>query len=140
MPIVRAFVVMNINTGNVCLTTVIIDFASRPISLSLSHDMGQYLLKKTIQKHYDSINALAFSPDGSLFASAADDGLIIIFQGNGSGLEVRRFQVKAPVTTLLWRSRFGSTLVAGDTSGDVHTICLNASTKVSVAYNWTWSS
>ena len=94
--------------------------------------MGQYLLKKTIQKHYDSINALAFSPDGSLFASAADDGLIIIFQGNGSGQEVRRFQVKAPVMTLLWQSRFGSTLLAGDTSGDIHTICLNASTNVSI--------
>ena len=94
--------------------------------------MGQYLLKKTIQKHYDSINVLAFSPDGSLFASAADDGLIIIFQGNGSGQEIRRFQVKAPVTALIWHSSFGSTLVAGDTSGDVHTICLNASTHVSV--------
>ena len=102
--------------------------------------MGQYLLKKTIQKHYDSINALAFSHDGSLFASAADDGLIIIFQANGSGREVRRFQVKAPVTTLLWRSRFGNTLVAGDTSGDVHTICLDGSTSVSVTHNWTWST
>ena len=97
--------------------------------LSLSHNMGQYLLKKTIQRHYDSINALAFSPDGSLFASAGDDGLVIIFQGNGSGQEIRRFQVKAPVTTLLWRSRFGSTLVAGDTNGDVHTICLNVSAE-----------
>jgi WD40 repeat protein len=101
--------------------------------------MGQYLLKKTIQKHHDSVNALAFSPDGSLFASAADDGLIIIFQGNGSGQEIRRFQVKAPVTALLWRSCFGSALVAGDTSGDVHTICLNASTHVSVTQNQTWS-
>jgi WD40 repeat protein len=51
--------------------------------------MGQYLLKKTIQRHYDSINALAFSPDGSLFASAADDGLVIIFDGNGSSQEIR---------------------------------------------------
>ncbi len=104
--------------------------------------MGQYLLKKTIQKHYNSINSLAFSHDGSLFASVADDGLIIIFQANGNGREVCRFQVKAPVTTLLWRSRFGNTLVAGDTSGDIYTICLNASTNVSVTYNWTcqWSS
>jgi WD40 repeat protein len=105
--------------------------------------MGQYLLKKTIQRHYDSINALAFSPDGSLFASAADDGLVIIFHGNGSGQEIRRFQVKAPVTTLLWRSRFGKTLIAGDTSGDVHTICLSVSTEpthVSVTYHWPWSS
>jgi WD40 repeat protein len=49
--------------------------------------MGQYLLKKTIRKHYDSINTLSFSHDGSLFASGADDGLIIVFQGNGSGKE-----------------------------------------------------
>ena len=91
--------------------------------------MAQYTLKKTIRRHYDSINALAFSPDGSLFASTGDDGLVIIFQGNGIGQEIRRFQVKAPVTILLWRSRFGNTLVAGDTSGDVHTICLNVSTE-----------
>ncbi len=95
--------------------------------------MGQYLLKKTIQKHHDSINALAFSPDGSLFASGADDGLIIIFLGNGSGREVRRFQVKAPVTILLWRSRFGHTLLAGDAAGDVHTISLNGTASVSVS-------
>ncbi|KAH9983668.1 WD40-repeat-containing domain protein [Russula vinacea] len=82
------------------------------------------MLKKTLNKHYDSINTLAFSCDGSLFASGADDGLIIIFQGHGSGWEVRRFQVKAPVTTLLWHSRFGYTVVAGDASGDVHMLCL----------------
>jgi WD40 repeat protein len=95
--------------------------------------MGHYLLKKTIRRHHDSINALVFSHDGSLFASGADDGLIIIFQGNGSGREVRRFQVNAPITTLLWRSRFGHTVVAGDTSGDVHTICLDGSASVSVS-------
>ncbi|KAH9022393.1 hypothetical protein EDB83DRAFT_2320333 [Lactarius deliciosus] len=50
--------------------------------------MGQYLLKKTIQKHHDSINALAFSPDGLFFASGANDDLIIIFLGNGSGHKV----------------------------------------------------
>ena len=89
--------------------------------------MGQYVLKKTIVKHSDSVNVLAFSYDGFLFASGADDGLVIIFEGNGSGREFRRFQVKAPVATLLWRSRFGHTLMAGDTSGDVHTISLSNS-------------
>jgi WD40 repeat protein len=94
--------------------------------------MVQYELKKALVKHGDSVNTLAFSYDGSLFASGADDGLIIIFKGNGSGQEFRRFQVKAPVTTLLWRSRFGYTIVAGDTSGDVHTICLSDSTRVCI--------
>jgi WD40 repeat protein len=94
--------------------------------------MGHYVLKKTLSKHYDSINTLAFSHDGSLFASGGDDGLIIIFQGRGSGQEIHRFQVKAPVITLLWHSRFGYTVVAGDTSGDVHTLCLQNSENVSV--------
>jgi WD40 repeat protein len=97
--------------------------------------MGPYVLKKIMSKHYDSINALAFSHDGSLFASGADDGLVIIFQGHGSGREIRRFQVKAPVTALLWRSRFGHTVVAGDASGDVHTLCLQTDlSNVTVSY------
>jgi len=101
--------------------------------------MAPYVLKKTICKHHDSINALAFSHDGSMFASGADDGLIIIFQGHGSGREIRRFQVKAPVTTLLWHSRFGYTVVAGDGSGDVHTLCLqNDCSNVSVPYHTTF--
>lgn len=97
--------------------------------------LSSYKLMKTHSKHHDSINALAFSHDGSLFASGADDGHIIVFQGNGSGREVRRFQVKAPVATLLWRSRFGHTIVAGDTSGDVHTICLESSGDVSTFHD-----
>jgi WD40 repeat protein len=96
--------------------------------------MAQYVLRKTLAKHGDSVNALAFSYDGSLFASGADDGLVIVFRGNGCGRELRRFQVKAPVTTLLWHSHFGYTIIAGDASGDIHTICLNSSTNVSVTH------
>lgn len=96
--------------------------------------MGQYILQKTLVKHGDSVNALAFSYDGSLFASGADDDLVIVFRGNGSGQELRRFQVKAPVTTLHWHSRFGYTIIAGDASGDVHTICLNDSANVSASH------
>jgi WD40 repeat protein len=87
--------------------------------------MGNLELKKVISAHHDSINALSFSHDGSLFASAGDDGLINIFQGHGSGQRIRQFQVKAPVTTLLWHSRFAHTILAGDASGDVHTLCLD---------------
>lgn len=95
--------------------------------------MGQYVLQKTLIKHGDSVNALAFSYDGSLFASGADDGLVIVFRGNGCGQEVRRFQLKAPVTALAWHSRFGYTIITGDGCGDVHTICLNDSTDVSTS-------
>jgi WD40 repeat protein len=118
-----------------------LDISSHPFPTSHPiPSMNQYVLKKTIRKHHDSINALAFSLDGSLFASGADDGLIIVFQGDGSGKEIRRFQVKAPITTLLWRSRFGYTVIAGDTSGDVHTICLDGSATVSISYQYTWST
>ena len=103
--------------------------------------MANLELKKIISGHHDSINTLSFSHDGSLFASGGDDGVINIFQGHGSGQLIRQFQVKAPVTTLLWRSRFGHTILAGDASGDVHTICLgiqssaDASATVSVSTN-----
>ncbi len=95
--------------------------------------MGQYMLKRTLIKHRDSINALAFSYDGALFASGADDGLVILFKGNGSGWELCQFQVKAPVAALLWHSRFGYTLMAGDMSGNMHTICLSDSGRVSLS-------
>lgn len=103
--------------------------------------MGNFELKKIISGHHDSINALSFSHDGSLFASGGDDGLINIFQGHGSGRQIHRFQVKAPVTTLLWHTRFGHTILVGDASGDVHTLCLevqssaNANATVSVTVN-----
>jgi WD40 repeat protein len=86
--------------------------------------MHPYVLKKIIIDHDGSINSLAFSQDGSLFASGADDGLIIIFQGHGSGREIYRFRVKAPVTTLLWHSLFDNVVLAGDVSGYVHIISL----------------
>ncbi len=82
--------------------------------------MHPYMLKKIISEHNGSINSLAFLQDGSLFASGGDDGLIIIFQGHGSGRETHRFRVKAPVTTLLWHSLFHHALLAGDLSGYVH--------------------
>ncbi|KAI0268926.1 WD40-repeat-containing domain protein [Russula aff. rugulosa BPL654] len=97
--------------------------------------MVQYVLQKTLVKHSDSINALAFTYDGSLFASGGDDGLIIVFKGNGHGEEIRRFQMKAPITALLWHSRFGYTIIAGDACGDVHTICLNDSMNRNVYYH-----
>jgi WD40 repeat protein len=86
--------------------------------------MHPYVLKEIISKHGASINSLAFSQDGSLFASGDDDGLIIIFQGHGSGQEIHRFWVKAPVTTLLWHSPFEYAVLASDASGYVHIIGL----------------
>ncbi|KAH9057787.1 WD40-repeat-containing domain protein [Lactarius vividus] len=97
--------------------------------------MGQYILQKTLVKHGDSVNTLTFSYNGSLFASGADDGLVIVFRGNRSGQELRCFQVKAPITTLHWHSRFGYTIITGDVSGDIHTICLNDSTNRNTYYH-----
>lgn len=109
--------------------------------LSLPHalwKMGQqYVLKKTLVKHKDSMNTLAFSYDGSMFASGGDNGLVIIFRGNRSGRELRRFQLKALIMTLLWHYHFGHTVIAGDMSSDVHTICLNGSTNISTSHFFT---
>ena len=56
-------------------------FICLPSQLEMSH----YMLKKTIKRHYDYINMLAFLHNRSLFASGSD---IIIFQGNGSGQKI----------------------------------------------------
>ena len=95
--------------------------------------MVKYVLQRTLFKHSDSINTLAFTHNGSLFASGADNGLIVVFKGNRHGNEVHRFQMKAPITTLLWHSCFGYTVIAGDAYGDVHMISLNNSTNVSAS-------
>ena len=93
-----------------------------------------YVLKKIISDHNGSINSLAFSQNGSLFASGAEDGRIIIFKGHGSGREIHRFRVKAPETTLLWHSLFDNAVLAGDASGYVHIISLpNDSMTVSAS-------
>ena len=64
----------------------------RPTPLFLHHpvvdQMHPYALKRIISKHDGSINRLAFSQDGPLFASGADDGLIVVFEGSGSGQEI----------------------------------------------------
>jgi len=110
-----------------------IGWLSITTACSTSEKMVKYVLQRTLFKHSDSINTRAFTHDGSLFASGADDGLIVVFKGNGRGNEVHRFQMKAPITTLLWHSRFGYTVIAGDACGDVHTISLNNSTNVSAS-------
>jgi WD40 repeat protein len=99
--------------------------------------MHPHVLKKIIIDHDGSINSLSFSQDGSLFASGGDDGLIIIFQGHGSGREIYRFRVRAPVTTLLWHSLFDNAILAGDASGYVHVISIPSnSMTVSASYNY----
>lgn len=95
--------------------------------------MVKYVLQKTLIKHSESINALAFIYDGSLFASGADDGLIIVFKGIGHDREICHFQLKAPITVLLWHSHFSYTIITGDICSNVHTICLNNSTNVSAS-------
>ncbi|KAH9170493.1 hypothetical protein EDB89DRAFT_1907742 [Lactarius sanguifluus] len=84
--------------------------------------MGQYMLKKTLVKHGDSVNTLAFLYDGLLFASGTDDGLVIIFRGNRSGQELRRFQVNAPVTALLCSQENAYYHTVNNVPGQVHCI------------------
>ena len=68
-----------------------------------------------------------------MFASSANDGLIIIFCGNGSGWEVHRYQVKAPVAMLLWHSWFGYMVLAGDMNGNMHMLYLQSMVSASVS-------
>ena len=73
-----------------------------------------YCLNSTLTGHVASINALAFSPDGTYLASGADDGFIIVYDV-ASGREAHKLDGKSPVTALLWSGE----LYAGFADGRV---------------------
>ena len=88
--------------------------------------IGQYHLEKVISGHIDSVNVVSFSPDGRLFASGGEDGLLRIFTSDFEK-EVRRFQKTSPITALSWSARFHNTILIGDMVGDIHIIRIGES-------------
>ncbi len=63
--------------------------------------MDAFAAARSLRGHVSSINVLAFSPDGRLLASGADDNHIIIYDLL-SFEQVQRIDGLAPVTSLLW--------------------------------------
>ncbi|KAI0028644.1 WD40-repeat-containing domain protein [Vararia minispora EC-137] len=76
-----------------------------------------------IFNHSSNINCIAFNRDGSIFAVGAHDGSLRIFSVDGSRAH-RYYQGDWSLQALVWAEQVGApnVLIAGDCSGDIHTI------------------
>ena len=90
------------------------------------------LLKRFKGLHLDSINAIAFSPDGSMMASADDQGKIIVTL-TVNGRNVNTFSIAgASVTVLRWYSNDSALLFAGLRSGKLYACVVSPGAYVCV--------
>ncbi|KAI0026819.1 WD40-repeat-containing domain protein [Vararia minispora EC-137] len=87
---------------------------------------GYTLVESLEDAHIDSINCLAFNPNGSYFASGANDGTVCVFSTDKTS-ELRRYQSDFAIDAIVWDGRYERTLLVGDRSGDVHTIRIGSS-------------
>lgn len=79
---------------------------------------SSYVCALDFVEHTDSINALAFSPDGRLLASGGDDGLLYVFVPS-DGRVVHKLRGDVPVTALEWDPREHAQLYVGFGDGRV---------------------
>jgi WD40 repeat protein len=87
----------------------------------------------SLEGHRDSINALVFSGDDRYLASAADDGLVQVFDCE-TWKSIRRLQGVAPARAIVWHptpNSHNAVLSVGFRNGDVNTVQLK---KVSVSF------
>ncbi|PBK58322.1 WD40 repeat-like protein [Armillaria solidipes] len=94
------------------------------------------LLKRFKGLHLDSINAIAFSPDGSMMASADDQGKIIVTL-TVNGRNVNTFSIAgASVTVLRWYSNDSALLFAGLRSGKLYACVVSPGAYVPREPTW----
>ncbi|KAK0429759.1 hypothetical protein EV421DRAFT_1745133 [Armillaria borealis] len=94
------------------------------------------LLKRFKGLHLDSINAIAFSPDGSMMASADDQGKIIVTL-TVNGRNVNIFSIAgALVTVLCWYSNDSALLFAGLHSGKLYACIMSPGAYVPREPTW----
>ncbi|KAI0031571.1 WD40-repeat-containing domain protein [Vararia minispora EC-137] len=78
--------------------------------------------------HSSNINCISFNRDGSIFALGANDGSLRVFSVDGSRAH-RHYQGDWSLQALVWAEQVGAPniLMAGDCSGDIHTIRMGLS-------------
>lgn len=69
--------------------------------MSVSEAFSPYICARDLIGHRDSINAIAFAPDGRYLASGGDDSLLFVFNPH-TGSVVHKLVTGSPVTALHW--------------------------------------
>ncbi|KAG2003768.1 hypothetical protein CC2G_004346 [Coprinopsis cinerea AmutBmut pab1-1] len=79
-------------------------------------------------KHLDTVNCLAFSHNGSLLASADDNGALLVHEIESDVIKtIHSFHLPSPITALLWCADDAGIYV-GLSNGYLHLVSLNNST------------
>ena len=91
-----------------------------------STPMSELPLQTTLEGHTTAITVLEFSADGRFLASAADNGVVLIFS-TSSWAPVCRFLDVSPVSALAWHPRKRYLLFCGHQSGDLHVLTMSKS-------------
>ena len=86
----------------------------------------ELLPQKTLEGHTAAIAVVEFSADGRFLATAADNGIILIFS-TSSWAPVCQFLDFSPVSILVWHQRRHYLLLCGHQSGDLHVLTMSKS-------------
>ncbi|OJT11239.1 hypothetical protein TRAPUB_12239 [Trametes pubescens] len=69
-----------------------------------SNGISSYVCTLEFSEHRDSVNALAFSPDGVFLATGGDDGLLFILDPATGHID-HKLQIGIPITTFHWHEQ-----------------------------------
>lgn len=98
-----------------------------------------YVVSHTLTEgHSDTINAVAFSPDGKHLASGGDDRVAIVWDTSGGTL-LYRAKFDSQVDCLLWHPVYPDTLIVGCANGSIHQLydfSLVSNRKIMVPNTW----
>ena len=82
--------------------------------------------QKILEGHTAAITVVGFSADGKFLASAANNGVVLVFS-TSSWTPICQFLDVSPVSVLVWHQKRRYLLFCGHQSGDLHVLTMSKS-------------